>query len=350
MLGSGRVFWTLPQAKRCVEMVNWLLPKPEGLYCVPGRFFIDPHSPVEKAVITHGHSDHAYAGHRSVLATAETLAVMSVRLALGSGDSKQSLKYGEKVSIDDVTVWLVPAGHVLGSAQIVMEHAGQRVVVSGDYKRRRDPTCQDFEVVTCDVFVTEATFALPVFVHEPDVKEIAKLLTSLHLFPERTHQIGVYSLGKCQRLIVLLRESGYFRPIWLHGAMKTMCDLYEHLGVSLGDLRLVSDADNALAGEIVLCPPSALGDRWSRRFDNPIPALASGWMRIRARARQRGVELPLIISDHADWPELVQTIKDVEAEEIWITHGREDALILQAQAMGLKARALAMVGFDEEAE
>jgi putative mRNA 3-end processing factor len=331
-------------------MVNWLLPKPEGLYCIPGQFFIDPHASVEKAVISHGHSDHAYAGHENVLATGETLAIMSQRLGLGSGRSKQSLKYGEKIQIGDVSVSLMPAGHVLGSAQIVMEHNGQRAVFSGDYKRRRDPTCEPFLAVKCDVFITEATFALPVFVHEPDVKEISKLMTSLKLFSERTHQIGVYSLGKCQRLIVLLREAGYDKPIWLHGAMKSMCDVYESLGVRLGDLRLVSDAENALAGEIVLCPPSALGDRWSRRFDDPVPALASGWMRIRARARQRGVELPLIISDHADWPELIQTIQEVEASEIWITHGRDDALTIQAHSMGLKAKALAMVGFDEEGE
>jgi putative mRNA 3-end processing factor len=331
-------------------VVNWLLPKPEGLYCVPGAFFVDPHSAVERAVITHGHSDHAYAGHRNVLATAETLSIMSLRLGVQSGDVKQPLKYGEQIRIDEVTVSLMPAGHVLGSAQVVLEHAGERVVVSGDYKRRRDPTCQAFEPVKCDVFVTEATFALPVFVHEPDVKEISKLLASLQLFPDRTHQIGVYSLGKCQRLIALLREAGYEKPIWLHGAMNAMCNLYEELGVKLGDLRLVSAAITDLSGEIVLCPPSALGDRWSRRFADPIPALASGWMRIRARARQRGVELPLIISDHADWPELIQTIKDVEAGEIWITHGREDALLLQAQSMGLKARALALVGFEEEGE
>lgn len=330
--------------------VNWLLPKPDGLFCVPGNFFIDPHNAVERAVITHGHSDHAYAGHQNVLATPETLAVMKLRLGTGSGEHKQTLQYGQKIHIDDVSVWLAPAGHVLGSSQVVMEHGGKRIVVSGDYKRRRDPTCLEFEVVTCDVFVTEATFALPVFVHEPDANEISKLLASLQLFPDRTHQVGVYSLGKCQRLIVLLRESGYTKPIWLHGAMKSMCDLYESLGITLGELRLVSESDTALPGEIVLCPPSSLGDRWSRRFADPIPALASGWMRIRARARQRGVELPLIISDHADWPELIQTIKDVEASEIWITHGREDALTMQVQSMGLTARGLAMVGFDEDSE
>lgn len=331
-------------------MVNWLLPKPQGLYCILGDFFIDPHSAVDQAIITHGHSDHAYPGHNKVLATQETLAIMAQRLGPQSGALKQSLAYSERLQVGDVNVWLVPAGHVLGSAQIVMEHRGQRVVVSGDYKRHRDPTCSEFEVVTCDVFVTEATFGLPVFTHEPDTQEIAKLLVSIAMFPERTHQVGVYSLGKCQRLIMLLREAGYDKPIWLHGAMKSMCDLYESLGIKLGDLRLVLEAPSSLAGEIVLCPPSALGDRWSQRLSDPLPVMASGWMRIRARARQRGVELPLIISDHADWPELVQTLRDVEAPEIWITHGREDALTLQAQSMGLKARALAMVGFEEEGE
>jgi putative mRNA 3-end processing factor len=229
-----------------------------------------------------------------------------------------------------------------------MEYRGQRAVVSGDYKRRADPTCAGFEVVPCDLFVTEATFALPVFVHEPDDVEIAKLLSSLAAFPERTHQIGVYGLGKCQRLIKLLRQAGYNETIWLHGAMKAICDLYERHGFSLGDLRLVNEAKESLAGKIVLCPPSAIGDKWSRRFAEPIPAFASGWMRIRARARQRGVELPLIISDHADWPELIQTIKDVGAGEIWITHGRDDALTLACEQMGLRARALSMVGYGEE--
>ncbi len=327
---------------------SWLRPGPEGLYCVPGNFHIDPHQAVARAVITHGHSDHARPGHDSVLATAETLEVMRVRLGAGAGQSQQALALGERLTLGDVTVWLAPAGHILGSAQVVMEYQGQRAVVSGDYKRRADPTCIGFEVVPCDLFVTEATFALPVFVHEPDDVEIAKLLTSLRTFPERTHQIGVYGLGKCQRLIKLLRNAGYDETIWLHGAMKSVCDLYVRNGIDLGDLKLVTESADSLAGKIVLCPPSAIGDRWSRRFADPIPAFASGWMRIRARARQRGVELPLIISDHADWPELVQTIKDVGAGEIWITHGRDDALTLQCGAMGLKARALSMVGYGEE--
>lgn len=303
-----------------------------------------------RAVITHGHSDHAHAGHESVLGTPETIAIMNLRLGAAAGKVQQALAYGETLQMGEVSITLVPAGHILGSAQVVMRHAGKTAVVSGDYKRRADPTCAPFEVVACDLFVTEATFALPVFRHETDAHEINKLLHSLELFSHRTHQIGVYGLGKCQRLITLLRQAGYTAPIWLHGAMKSMCDFYESRGFKLGTLKLVSEATDKLPGQIVLCPPASLGDRWSRRFADPLIGFASGWMRIRARARQRGVELPLIISDHADWPELVQTIKEVGAGEIWITHGREDALLLKCEELGLKARALALVGFEEEGE
>ncbi len=333
---------------RSESFESWLRPDESGLYCIPGNFHIDPHVPVARAIITHGHSDHARAGHDCVWATAETLEVMKLRLGAGAGQRSQALPYGQDIKLGDVSVFLAPAGHILGSAQVVMTYRGQRAVVSGDYKRSPDPTCAGFQVVPCDLFVTEATFALPVFKHEPDVQEVGKLLSSLALFPQRTHQIGVYGLGKCQRLIKLLRLQGYDKPIWLQGSMLGICALYERHGVALGDLRPVADATDSLAGELVLCPPSALGDRWSRRFADPIPGFASGWMRIRARARQRGVELPLVISDHVDWPELVQTITDVGAKEIWITHGRDDALSLQCQAMSLKARALSMVGFEEE--
>jgi putative mRNA 3-end processing factor len=327
---------------------TWLHPTPSGLFCAPGGFYIDPVRPVGRAVITHGHSDHARPGHDAVLATAETLAVMRMRLGEGAGDSQQSLAYGEKLTISDVGVTLRPAGHILGSAQVVLEFGGQRAVVSGDYKRRADPTCPPFELVPCDLFVTEATFGLPVFRHEPDSREIGRLLHSLATFPERTHLIGVYSLGKCQRLIALLRQAGYGRPIRLHGALQGACDLYEQLGIPLGPLELVSEAKETLAGEIVLCPPSALKDRWSRRLADPVTAFASGWMRIRGRARQYGVELPLVISDHVDWPELITTIEETGAGEIWVTHGREEALVHQIGLMGKRGRALALVGLEEE--
>jgi putative mRNA 3-end processing factor len=329
---------------------SWLRPEVAGLYCVPGGFYIDPHSPVDRAVITHGHSDHARAGHAHVLATAETIAVMKTRMGEGCAATFQAATLGESLTIGEVSVRLAPAGHILGSAQVVMDYRGRRAVVSGDYKRRADPTCRPFELVRCDLFVTEATFGLPVFRHEPDASEIAKLLASVALFPERTHLIGVYGLGKCQRLIALLRNAGFERPIWLHGALKTVSDLYVELGVDLGDIRHVNDATDKLAGEIVMCPPSALADRWSRRVTDPVTAFASGWMRVRGRARQRGCELPLIISDHCDWPELVQSIGETGAEEIWVTHGREEALVHQIGLMGRRGRALALVGYEDETE
>ncbi len=329
---------------------SWLRPNSFGLCCVPGGFHIDPSRAVARAVITHAHSDHARPGHGAVLATRETVAAMQARLGPGCAGSFQELAYGEAIEVGGVGVRLAPAGHILGSAQVVLDHRGARAVISGDYKRRRDPTAAPFELVRCDLFVTEATFGLPVFRHEPDDREIGKLLASLAAFADRTHVIGAYSLGKTQRVIALLRQAGYDRPIWLHGALQAMCDLYAALGVDLGPLALVSDAPDKLAGEFVLCPPSALKDRWSRRLNDPVTAYASGWMRVRARARQAGVELPLVISDHCDWPELIQTIAETGAEEVWVTHGREDALVHQIGLMGKRGRALALVGFEDEGE
>ncbi|CAN0379238.1 unnamed protein product, partial [Phaeothamnion confervicola] len=217
--------------------------------------------------------------------------------------------------------------------------------------RRADPTAAGFELVPCDLFVTEATFGLPVFRHEPDAREIGRLLASLAAFPERTHLVGAYGLGKAQRLIALLRRAGWQRPIHLHGSMVAMCDLYRQHGIELGALEPVADTPReALAGEIVIAPPSALAESWSRRLADPVTAFASGWMRVKARARQRGVELPLVISDHADWPELMETIADTNAEEIWVTHGREDAVVRAVTLMGRRARALALLGREDDAE
>jgi putative mRNA 3-end processing factor len=261
------------------------------------------------------------------------------------------MPYGEMRRIGDVTVRFVPAGHVLGSAQVVLEHAGQRVVVSGDYKRRADPTCAPFEVVTCDLFVSEATFGLPVFRHPPDRDEVAKLMASVRLFPDRAHLVGVYALGKCQRLIRLIREAGWDEPIFVHGALAGLCALYEDLGVPLGPLAPATGLPrDAFKGKIVLAPPSATADRWARRLPDPVVGAASGWMRVRQRARQRGVELPMIISDHADWDELIQTIRDVGCGTLWVTHGREEALCHVATQMGVAAKALALVGFDDEGQ
>jgi putative mRNA 3-end processing factor len=328
---------------------TWLKPTPAGLLVEPGGFYIDPSRAVDRAVITHGHSDHARGGHRHALATPETLAIMRSRIGPEPAGAEQALPYGESVTIGGVGVRLVPAGHILGSAQVVLDWQGSRAVVSGDYKRRRDPTCPPFEPVRCDVFITEATFALPVFRHPDDREEVARLLHSMAVFPERTHLVGVYALGKCQRLIRLVREAGYDRPIYLHGALVALCDLYRDLGIALGDLRPAIEAPPGIfAGVLALAPPSALGDRWSRRMADPVLSFASGWMRIKQRAKQRGVELPLVISDHADWDELTATLDEVGAPEVWVTHGREDALVHYANGRGIRARALSLLGFEEE--
>ena len=306
--------------------------------------------PVPRAVITHAHSDHARPGHGAVLASRETIALMDVRMGEGrAGATQQALGYGEPLGIGGVQVWLEPAGHVLGSAQVGMDWRGSRAVVSGDYKRQPDPTCLPFSPIPCDVFVTEATFALPVFRHPNAEEEVGKLLASVALFPERTHVIGAYALGKTQRMIALLRRAGWEAPIYLHGAMAALCDAYERLGVKLGPLLPATVAGrDKLAGAIVIAPPSAIADRWARRLADPVVCLASGWMRVRQRARSRGVELPLVISDHADWDELNATLDEVGAPEVWVTHGREEALIHEAAKRGIIGRALRLVGYEEE--
>jgi putative mRNA 3-end processing factor len=326
-----------------------LMPGPAGLCCKPGGFHIDPVRPVERAVITHGHSDHARPGHGAVLATQETLDLMRLRYGDNFARSTQAIAYGEAIRLGDVTITFHPAGHVLGSAQIAVSSDGTCIVASGDYKDAPDPTCAPFEVVRCDVFITEATFGLPVFRHGDAAAEVGKLLASVALFPERAHLVGAYSLGKAQRVIALIRAAGYDAPIYLHGAMEKFTRYYQSRGVALGDLRPVKGMKKAeLAGTIALAPPSATSDIWTRRFPDPVTAFASGWMRVRARARQRGVELPLVISDHADWDGLIATIGLTGAGEVWVTHGQEDALVHWCTTQGLIARPLALVGYGDE--
>jgi len=325
-----------------------LVRTPAGLCCRVGGFYIDPLRPVDRALVTHAHSDHARPGHTQVLATAETLDLMRLRYGEDFAGTAQPIAYGEKLSIDGVRVSFHPAGHVLGSAQILIEAAGTRIVASGDYKDVADPTCESFELVPCDVFITEATFGLPVFRHGDPAAEIAKLLGSVALFPERAHLVGVYALGKAQRVLALLRQAGYEKPVYLHGALDAFTRYYASRGIALGEVRPARDAGKAeLAGAIALCPPSALREIWARRFPDPVTVLASGWMRVRARARQGGVELPLVISDHADWSGLTATIAATGAGEIWVTHGQEDALVHWSTQRGLAARALRIEGYGE---
>jgi putative mRNA 3-end processing factor len=328
----------------------WIRVLPDGLYLPGPDAWIDPASPKPRAIITHGHADHARAGHGEVIATPETIAIMHARYG---PQAAAPLAYGEQRQLGDITISLHPAGHVLGSAQVRMAHAGEVVVASGDYKRRADPTCAPFEAVPCDIFITEATFALPVFRHPDAAGEIAKALARLAAEPARALLVGAYALGKAQRVIALMRAAGHDAPIYLHGAMLKLCALYQDLGVALGDLRPAAGvAADAMAGHVVLAPPSALADRWSRRLpsrdEGPITAFASGWMRVRQRARQKGIELPIILSDHADWDELTATISELRPREVWVTHGRDDALVHWCGLQQIRAKALHLVGREDE--
>jgi len=320
---------------------TWFSVTQFGLYCIPGKFYIDPNQPVDAALITHAHADHACPGSRKVLATRETLAIMNVRYGLNAYQLPQIINYYETIYINGVTVRFIPAGHILGSAQIIIEYSGNRIIISGDYKRMPDPTCFPFEVESADVFLSEATFGLPVFSHPPIEDELQKLFRSMQDFPENCHLIAAYPLGKCQRLIASLRQLGYEDVIYLHGSMIKLCELYQYYGVYLGSLRSATNATpEELAGKIIISPPGTLHDRWSRRFPRVIKCYASGWMRIRARAKQLGVELPLIVSDHSGWDELVATIQAVNAPEVWFTHGNEEALVYYAKSQGYRAHSL----------
>lgn len=330
---------------------NWMKVTPQGLYCEPADLYIDPLSPVDNALITHGHADHARAGHGKVYTTPNTNGIMAIRYGQDHAKQQIELDYGQSIRLPgDVTLRFEPAGHILGSAQALLEYQGGRIVISGDYKRRHDPTCTPFKVTPCDVFVTEATFGLPVFRHPPIEGEVQKLLDSLTLFTHRCHLVGVYALGKCQRVMLALRQLGYHDTLYLHGALINLCDYYQSCGIELGDWQPVSEVDDTrqLAGKIVLAPPSALNDRWSRKLPEVLTSMASGWMQIRARSRQRQVDLPMIISDHCDWHELIQTLEEVNAADVWVTHGREAALVHQANNMGFNAQALSLLGYEED--
>lgn len=311
--------------------------------------WVDPPVPKPRAIITHGHADHARSGHGTVLATPDTVAIMKVRYGEDCAGSFQSLEFNTPLAMDATTITFFPAGHILGSAQVLIEAEGQRVVVTGDYKRRPDRTAQPFEPVPCDLLITEATFGLPVFQHPDPRDEIARLLKSVAAQPERSHLVGCYALGKAQRVIALLRDAGWDKPIYLHGAMIRLCELYQELGVDLGELIPATGMPKAaMAGQIVIAPPSAIRDRWSRRFPDPVVCQASGWMSVKQRARQALVELPLVISDHCDWGELNESILESEAETVWVTHGREDALVYWCKKQGLEAEPLALPGLDDD--
>lgn len=324
-----------------------LHPTEAGLYCPPGDFHIDPVRPVARALITHAHGDHARAGHGAVLATRQTLEIMAIRYGEDFAGQRQTAD--GPLRIGATTIAFHPAGHILGSAQIeIRPDIGPRIVVSGDYCRRANAVCAPFEPVPCDIFVTEATFGLPVFRHPDPAREMMRLLASMAEFPDRPHLIGAYALGKAQRLIALAREAGIDGPIAIHGALQRLCDYHAGEGIALGPL--IPATAEAVPAQLVIAPPSAFASAWVQRFRDPVIGFASGWMAVRARARQRGVELPLVISDHVDWPQLTATIRELSPAEVWITHGAEDGLLRWCEIEGIAARPLRLVGYEDEPE
>lgn len=323
-----------------------IYPTGAGLYCAPGDFYIDPLRPVPRAMVTHGHSDHARPGHGAVMATRETLDIMAIRYGEDFAGGHQVAEGA--VRIGDVTVSFHPAGHVLGSSQILIspDH-GPRILISGDYCRTPNPVCRPWEPVVCDIFITEATFGLPVFRHPDPLTEAGRLMASMAEFPSRPHIVGAYALGKAQRMIALARAAGHYDPIAIHGALKRLCDYHIEQGIDLGPLVPANDPGEA---QLILAPSSAFASPWVQRFRDPVLSYASGWMTVRAHARQRGVELPLVISDHVDWPQLTTTIHELAPQEVWITHGAEDGLTRWCEIEGIPSRPLRLIGYEDEPE
>ncbi len=333
------------------ENSSLLQKKREGLYCIPGDFFIDPLLPVDKALITHAHTDHAKPNNNHVLGLIETLDVMKIRYGVKYSQKPQIIKYNQTLRIGDVYVKFLPAGHILGSAQILITYKGYKVLISGDYKRRPDKTCLEYEPTNCHTFITEATFGLPIFKHPDDKLEINKLIESLKTHNNFIHLIGVYALGKCQRVISLLREKGYDDVIYLHGALSKITEYYISKNIKLGKIKNIKELDIFnCKNQLILCPPSALNDRWSRKFKRVIKGYVSGWMNIKQRVKQKNIELPIIISDHSDWFEIINTVRDNNPSEVLITHGREEALNYYLNLNGYKSKALSLLGFEDEDE
>ena len=321
----------------------------ENLYISPINTYIDPSKPVENAIITHGHADHAKPGHKNVLATKETINIMKIRYGENCAQNFQELKLNKTLKIDDVEITFYPAGHILGSVQVLAEYKGEKINFTGDYKTKNDKTCENFEPVRCHTLVTEATFGLPVFQHPNEHNEIKKLLRSLELFPNRPHIVGVYALGKAQRIIGLLRQQKYDKEVFIHGALEKLCNYYVEEKIFLGKLLKTNLKDKKeYQGQIILAPPSAIKNVWSRKFEDPIICQASGWMSIKQRAKQSLVELPLIISDHADWNELTQYIKLTGAENVYVTHGREEAIVHWCKMNQINGLALSLSGREDE--
>jgi putative mRNA 3-end processing factor len=301
--------------------------RPEGLYCEAGEFFIDPWQPVDLALITHGHADHARPGSSRYIATHLSGGILRQRL--GHEIALQGVEYGEKLKLGDTWVSFHPAGHVLGSAQIRIEHRDQVWVVSGDYKRGTDPSCTPFEVVPCDVFITEATFGLPIYNWSPGADTAQQIY---HWWQgeegrDRPSLLFCYAFGKAQRVLSELAQLSD-RPVYLHGSVQILTDIYRQAEVPMIPTVPVSDLPRShkFKGDLILAPPSAHRSSWMKRFASPQTAFASGWMTVRGARRRRGYERGFVLSDHADWQGLITTVRETGASTVYVTHGQTDVV------------------------
>ena len=299
----------------------------KGLFCITGNFFIDAWSPVPICVITHGHGDHAYRGHGLYIGTPETIKIIQYRL--GKETLCQSLEYHQKIKLGNCWISLHPAGHILGSSQVRIEDSKGVTVISGDYKRVPDATCKPFEVVECDVFVTESTFALPVYQWSEN-EIIAKKIYGWwqeNAKNKHTSVLFCYALGKAQRVMNLLSKQTE-KSVYLHGAVYSLSKLYEEIGVPMIAFTPVYEMskDTNFHEKLVIAPPSAFGTPWMKRFPSCRTALASGWMEVRGARRRRAVDRGFVLSDHADWKDLIKTIEETKAKIILTTHGNSAVL------------------------
>jgi putative mRNA 3-end processing factor len=329
-------------------MPDMVVARKEGLYCVPGQFYIDPWRPVERAVITHAHADHARVGHGSYLATKAGENVLRARLGEISLDT---LPYGDTVVHNGVSISLHPAGHVLGSAQVRMEYRGEVWVASGDYKVEPDATCAAFEPVRCDTFITESTFGLPIYRWQPQAEVYAEINDWWRANAEegRASVLYCYSFGKAQRILSGLDPG--IGPIFCHGSVEPLNRAYRASGVELPETLLVSEATGGKAAfrdALILAPPSAGGSSWIRRFGDYSDAFASGWMQLRGARRRRAVDRGFILSDHADWPGLMSAIAATGASRVIVTHGQVGVMVRWLRQNGLEAGAFDTEYGDED--
>jgi putative mRNA 3-end processing factor len=320
-----------------------------GLYCEAGDFYIDPWEPVSRAVITHAHGDHARWGSQHYLCSAESEGVLRTRL--GAGASYQAVEWGVPVEINGVRVSLHPAGHILGSARIRVEHGGEVWVASGDYKTDPDPTCTPFELVRCHTFITESTFGLPIYRWPPEwqVFDAIHAWWAANARDGRTSVLFGYALGKAQRLLAGLVDTA-IGPIYTHGAVERLNRDYRAAGVRLPETRYAGDLPRGhdFSGSLVVAPPSAAGSTWLRRFGDVSTGFASGWMRIRGARRRRALDRGFVLSDHVDWPSLLAAVEGTGAERVWVTHGTREPLVRWLSEKGIESRAVASQWKGEE--